>query len=262
MINAAGVYADAVMHQAGVRPEFRITPRRGEYYVIDRNQFQMNSVLFPVPTKVSKGILVTTTVHGNTIVGPNAEEIGDPEDTAVTAAGMQEIWDGARKLVPSLSQRAIIAVFAGLRPGTNAPSPNPAVDYNKDFVIEVSNEVQGLVNLAGIESPGLTAAPAIAERVVELLRDAGEPLAEKDAMGPGASRSPRVPPPDTVRTGRPGRAGTELRAGHLPLRDGDGGRDRRRDPRADPRRYLRRDQAPDVVGHRALPGGLRHAPRG
>ncbi|MCU0522682.1 MAG: NAD(P)/FAD-dependent oxidoreductase, partial [Anaerolineae bacterium] len=165
VINAAGVYADAIMHKASVRPKFKITPRRGEYYVIDRNQFQMNSVLFPVPTKVSKGILVTTTVHGNTIVGPNAEEIEDPEDTAVTAPGMQEIWDGARKLVPSLSQRAIIAVFAGLRPGTNAPSPDPAVAYNKDFVIEVAAEVQGLINLAGIESPGLTAAPAIARPV-------------------------------------------------------------------------------------------------
>ncbi len=184
VINAAGVYADTLMHKAGSRPEFKITPRRGEYYVIDRNQFQMDSVLFPVPTKVSKGILVTTTVHGNTIVGPNAEEIEDRDDTAVTTAGMQEIWDGARKLVPSLNQRAIIAVFAGLRPGSNAPSPNPAVAYNKDFVVEIAPEVQGLINLAGIESPGLTAAPAIAERVIELLREAGELLSEKASWDP------------------------------------------------------------------------------
>ncbi len=184
VINAAGLYADAVMHKAGVRPEFEITPRRGEYYVMDRNQFELNDVLFPVPTNVSKGILVTTTVHGNTIIGPNAEEIEDKENTAVTSAGMQEIWDGAVKLIPTLSQRDIIAVFAGLRPGGNAPSPNPNVDYHKDFVIDIPEETVGLVNLAGIESPGLTAAPAIAVRVVEMLKAAGENLQAKADWNP------------------------------------------------------------------------------
>lgn len=184
VINAAGVYADDVMHKAGVRPEFKITPRRGEYYVLDRNQVQINNVLFPVPTTVSKGILVTTTVHGNAIVGPNAEEIDDKGDTAVTAAGMGEIWAGARKLVPELSQRAVIAVFAGLRPGGNAPSPDPAVDYHKDFVIERPAAVEGLINLAGIESPGLTAAPAVALRAMELLAEGGEVLREKPDWDP------------------------------------------------------------------------------
>jgi glycerol-3-phosphate dehydrogenase len=184
VINAAGLYADAVMHKAGVRPEFRITPRRGEYYVLDRNQVQINNVLFPVPTPVSKGILVTTTVHGNAIVGPNAEEIDDKENTAVTAAGMHEIWNGARKLVPDLDQRAVIAVFAGLRPGGNAPSPDPAVDYHKDFLIERPDGVEGLINLAGIESPGLTAAPAVALRAIELMAEADEPLREKPDWDP------------------------------------------------------------------------------
>ncbi len=184
VINAAGVYADMVMHKADVRPEFKITPRRGEYYVMDRARVQVNNVLFPVPTKVSKGILVTTTLHGNTLVGPNAEEVEDKTDAAVTAEGMAEIWAGAQKLVPELSQRDIIAVFAGLRPGGNAPCQNPEVDYHQDFVIEIANEVRGLLNLAGIESPGLTAAPAIAERAVELLRGVGEDLREKPDWTP------------------------------------------------------------------------------
>ena len=72
--------------------------------------------------------------------------------------------------MPSIDRRDVIAVFAGLRPGGNAPSPHPGVDYHTDFIIEMPDGVQGLVNLAGIESPGLTAAPAIAERVVELLQ--------------------------------------------------------------------------------------------
>ncbi|HQJ10872.1 MAG TPA: NAD(P)/FAD-dependent oxidoreductase [Anaerolineae bacterium] len=184
VINAAGLFADEVMHKAGVRPEFKITPRRGEYFVMDRNQLQLNNVLFPVPTAVSKGILVTMTLHGNTLVGPNAENIEDKTDVDVTPQGMAETWAGGLKLVPGLKQRDIIAVFAGLRPAGNAPCANPAVDYAHDFIIEIPAEVVGFVNLGGMESPALTAAPAIAARVVELLQGAGEELREKAAWNP------------------------------------------------------------------------------
>jgi len=184
IINAAGLFADEVMHKAGVRPEFHITPRRGEYFVMDRNQVEIMNVLFPVPTAISKGILVTTTLHGNTLVGPNAENLDDKTDVDVTPAGMAEIWGGALKLVPGLKQRDVIAVFAGLRPGGNAPCANPSVAYNHDFIIEIPVGVGGLVNLGGMESPALTAAPAIGERVVELLRGAGEALPEKGDWNP------------------------------------------------------------------------------
>ena len=184
VINAAGLYADEVMHKAGVRPEFTITPRRGEYYVMDRAKVQINNVLFPVPSKVSKGILVTTTLHGNTLIGPNAHEIDDKTDVAVTAEGMREIWRGAQKLVPTLSQRDVIATFAGLRPGGNAPCLHCDVPYNKDFIIEIPETVAGFVNLGGMESPALTAAPAVAERVVALLQAAGEELRERAGWNP------------------------------------------------------------------------------
>ncbi|MFN2283603.1 MAG: NAD(P)/FAD-dependent oxidoreductase [Anaerolineae bacterium] len=184
IINAAGLYADEVMHKAGVRPEFTITPRRGEYYVMDRAKVQINNVLFPVPSKVSKGILVTATLHGNALIGPNAEEIDDKTDVAVTADGMHEIWEGAQKLVPGLSQRDVIATFAGLRPGGNAPCLNCEVPYNKDFVIEIPGNVTGFVNLGGMESPALTAAPAIAEKVVALLQGAGEDMHTKADWNP------------------------------------------------------------------------------
>jgi len=184
IVNAAGLFADEVMHKAGVRPEFAITPRRGEYYVMDRIKVQINNVLFPVPSKVSKGILVTTTLHGNALVGPNAEEIDDKTDVAVTAEGMREIWEGAQKLVPGLSQRDVIATFAGLRPGGNAPCIGCATPYNKDFIIEIPDSVDGFVNLGGMESPALTAAPAIAEHVVALLQGAGEDLRAKDDWNP------------------------------------------------------------------------------
>lgn len=184
VINAAGLFADEVMHKAGVRPEFRITPRRGEYFVMDRNQIQIQNVLFPVPNAISKGILVTTTLHGNTLIGPNAENIEDKTGVDVTPEGMDEIWEGGKKLVPGLDRRHIIAVFAGLRPAGNAPCLNLDVDYHHDFVIEIPDQVKGFVNLAGMESPGLTAAPAIAERVVELLREAGELLTPQAGWDP------------------------------------------------------------------------------
>ena len=191
VINSAGIYADLVMHKAGVRPEFQIIPRKGEYFVFDSAEIRTRNIYFPVPTEKGKGILVTNTVHGNTIVGPNASLIDDKEDTSSTKAGLDEIAEGARKLIPSLNLRSVIATFVGLRPFGNARSMDPSVDYGHDFVIEIPQHVQGLVNLGGIESPGLTASPAIAEMVVELLKDAGEQLVEKKDWNPIRPARPR-----------------------------------------------------------------------
>ncbi len=189
-VNAAGLHADDVMHAAGVRPEFFITARRGEYCVLDRSEISIQNVLFPVPSKAGKGILVTTTLHGNTIVGPNAHPV-EKSDREVTAAGINELCQGASRLVPGLNMRAVIATFAGLRATGNAPCQTPGVSYGNDFVIEIPSEVRGLVNLGGIESPGLTSAPAIAQRVVEMLRDAGEKLVVKRDWMPIRPPRPR-----------------------------------------------------------------------
>lgn len=184
VVNAAGLFADEVMHKAGVRPEFRITPRRGEYFILDRNRMKVQNVLFPVPNNISKGILVATTVHGNTIIGPDAQDIGEKTDLDVTQEGMARVWEGGRKLVPGLERDQVITSFAGLRPAGNAQCLSPGVDYGHDFVIEIPDQVKGFVNLGGMESPGLTAAPAIAERVVELLKEAGEELEPRACWDP------------------------------------------------------------------------------
>jgi len=184
VINSAGLQSDEVMHLAGVRPEFSITPRKGEYFIIDREEMEINSVLFPVPSDISKGILVTTTMHGNTLIGPNAQNQEDKSEKSVTAQGMIDIWEGARKLVPSVNQRYIIASYAGLRAGGNAACEDKAIDYHNDFIVEIPGKIQGLVNLGGIESPGLSSAPAIAQLVVELLQDAGVSLLEKSEFQP------------------------------------------------------------------------------
>jgi len=97
-INASGLYADTIMHKAHIHPEFVITPRKGEYLIFDKNEFAIDEVLFPVPTEVSKGIMITTTTHGNTIIGPNSHEINDKEDKANTKEGIDEVYNGAKNL--------------------------------------------------------------------------------------------------------------------------------------------------------------------
>jgi glycerol-3-phosphate dehydrogenase len=191
VINAAGIASDDVMHAAGVHPEFKITPRKGEYYLLDKAEIEMHNILFPVPSNVSKGILVLGSTHGNVLVGPNSQQVEDKENRAVTPEGLAEIWQGAQKLVPSITPRSVIAVFAGLRATGNGNCLTSGVDYHHDFVIERAPQVEGLINLAGIESPGLTAAPAIAERVVELLKDAGEKLTVKKTWNPVRVARPR-----------------------------------------------------------------------
>jgi glycerol-3-phosphate dehydrogenase len=190
-VNAAGLYSDAVMHKAGIRPEFQITPRKGEYLILDRAEFQLKSVYFPVPSEVSKGILATATVHGNTVLGPTAVDQEDKADKTNTPDGLVEVLAGGKKLVPSVDLRHVIAIFAGLRAAGNAPCETLGVDYNHDFIVEIPDQVQGFVNLGGIESPGLSSSPAIAQRVIELLRDAGEDLKEKADWNPLRPERPR-----------------------------------------------------------------------
>ncbi|MCX6031587.1 MAG: NAD(P)/FAD-dependent oxidoreductase [Chloroflexi bacterium] len=184
VINAGGVYADEIMHRAGVHPEFKITPRRGEFFLLDGRYVTLNNLLSPVPSKVSKGIAVKPTADGNVLAGSNAQDIENKEDLAVTPEGLTEVWAGACKLIPSLNYQYTLAVFAGLRASGNAPSKNKLAKYNADFIVELAEEVDGLINLAGIESPGLTAAPAIAIQVIELLQEAGEKLTEKSGWNP------------------------------------------------------------------------------
>lgn len=191
VVNAAGLFADGVMHKAGVRPEFKITPRRGEYFVFDQADIRTERVLFPVPTALGKGILVTTTVHGNTIAGPNANIIEDKLDTSTTMTGLEEVAAGAIKLIPSLNLKSTISNYAGLRSMGNASCETPGVDYHHDFIVEIPNGLRGLLNLGGIESPGLTSAPAIAEMVVELLTDAGEELTACKEWNPIRPARPR-----------------------------------------------------------------------
>lgn len=169
VLNAAGLYADRVADLAGVR-DFTILPRKGEEYLLDRRlQGIVRRIIFPCPTPVSKGILVIPTFDGTIMVGPTAQATEDREDLSTSTAGSEAVFAAVKHVVPGISERDCIAEFAGLR----------AVTAAEDFIIGPT-AAKGFINVAAIQSPGLTAAPAIAELVVEILRAEGLPLSLRD----------------------------------------------------------------------------------
>lgn len=173
VINAAGIYCDKIAAMVGLN-NYQITPRRGQYVILDKDQSHLvNSVIFQVPSKLGKGILVTSTYHGNLMIGPNAEEISDKDDVGTDAKTLEYITETARKSVPGFTMRRALRSFAGNRPISNL----------EDWIIEES-EIKGFINLIGIDSPGLTSSPAIALEVVEILRQAGLSLAANPHFNP------------------------------------------------------------------------------
>ena len=170
LINAAGLHADEI-HNLVAEPTFRILPDRGEYYLLDKSEGnRVNHVIFQCPTPVGKGTLVSPTVHGNLIVGPNNENPDDADDTATTREGLQQVAKMARKSVPNVNLRESIRNFAGVRAATDHP----------DFIIQKA--APQFIDLAGIKSPGLSAAPAIAKLAVQLLEQEGLALQKKAAF--------------------------------------------------------------------------------
>lgn len=181
-VNAAGLHADSVSAAFGAE-DFAIQARKGEYFLLDRQAAcHPRRVVFPVPSSVSKGMLVIPTVEGTTLIGPTADPVPDKADLSTTAERLAAIASSARVLVPSVSERDAITSFAGLRPV-----------LGEDFYIDLSARAPGLVQVAGIQSPGLTSSPAIAEYVKNLLLRDGLELREKPSFDPS------LPPPVRVR---------------------------------------------------------------
>jgi len=182
VVNAAGLFGDEISKILGAE-EFTIFPRKGEYYLLDKlTQGAPSKVLFPVPSKNSKGMLVIPTVEGTVLLGPTADDMLDKEDTTTTGDKLDTIFDSARRLVPTIAMKDVITSFAGLR---------PAMDSG-DFYIDRSERVENLIQVAGIQSPGLTASPAIGEYVKNLLKKAGLALTEKKDFDPYLERIPHL----------------------------------------------------------------------
>ena len=171
VINCAGVYSDEIAKLVG-DDSFTVIPRRGEYMLLDKECGDLVShTIFRCPSKMGKGILVSPTVDGNLLLGPTAENIEDKEDKATTADGLAKVRLQAGEQVKGINFGKIITSFTGLR----------SVGSTGDFII---NENDGFVNCAGVESPGLSSAPAIGEYVAELLKKAGAELRAKADFNP------------------------------------------------------------------------------
>jgi len=157
VINAAGLYSDKIAAMVG-DTSFYVHPRRGEYILLDKECGDLVShTIFRTPSKMGKGILVTPTVDGNLLTGPTSVDIEDKDDTSTTSIGFDNIIRLAKENVPSIPYNKTITSFCGLR----------SVGSTGDFIINAPKK--GFVNVAAIESPGLTSAPAIAKYVVEEL---------------------------------------------------------------------------------------------
>ena len=153
IVNCAGGWGGDICAMTG-ETEWEAQPSRGEYYLLDKSSGSLVShVIFQCPNKLGKGVLVSPTVHGNLIVGPNAVNISDPDGTENTAAGLAFVREMALKSVPSISFRDNIRNFSGVR--ANHPED--------DFLIGENPKVSGFYELAGVKSPGLSSAPAIAK---------------------------------------------------------------------------------------------------
>lgn len=167
LINCAGVYADEISKMLNVGG-YKITARRGEYYVLDHKQQFVHKVIYPVPSDKGKGVLAVPTVHNNVLLGPNAEFIEDKEDNETTNA-LQALRKDLGKTLKNIPYQHIIHTYAGLRPTGDT----------HDFVIKEDEEIKNYIHVSCIESPGLTAAPAIAKYVCEELINDDYPLKEE-----------------------------------------------------------------------------------
>jgi len=174
VVNSAGLFSDEIAAMTG-DADFTVTPRRGEYMVLDKECGGMtNCTVFHTPTAMGKGILVSPTVDGNLLLGPTAVDMQDKENNATTAEGLAILRQKAADNVADIPFGKVITSFCGLR----------AVGSTGDFIIKARD---GVVTLGGIESPGLSSAPAIAEYVEELLRGMGLEVT------PRADYNPRRP---------------------------------------------------------------------
>lgn len=177
VINAAGLHADEIARLAG-DDGISITPRKGEYILLDKMGDFVRKVLFPVPSKTSKGILVSPTIDGNVFLGPNARDQESKLDNSTTITGLDEVIEGGRKLIPNIPLGEAITNFAGLR----------AVSSTNDFIVGASKAVPGLFHAAGIQSPGLSSCLAIATTIVDSIKAAGIELVPRDSFIPTRER--------------------------------------------------------------------------
>ena len=156
LINCAGVYCEKITSLLRTSP-YKVEAKKGEYYVLDnKGEMLVSRVIYPIPTSKGKGVLAIPTIHNNVLIGPNSDLCSDLDDVS-TGDGLDYVKREISKTISNIPNNRIIHNFAGLR---------PHIDLD-DFYIKEDDEINNFIHVAGIESPGLTSAPAIAKDVVE-----------------------------------------------------------------------------------------------
>lgn len=174
VINCAGVYADEIHGMIG-KPNYTIRPRKGNYFVFDKSIKNLVShVIFQCPTEKGKGVLLTPTVHGNYMAGPDSEFIDDKENLSTTSERLDYVRETSLLTTTKIPYNKVIRSFAGLR----------ATSSTDDFIVEEVKDAKGFIDVAGYESPGLSAIPAVADYVVELIRNIAGELPKNENFNP------------------------------------------------------------------------------
>lgn len=174
VVNCAGAYSDKISAMVGDE-SFKIIPRAGEYMLLDKNEgARVSHTIFQVPSKEGKGILVSPTVDGNLLTGPTAVQVADPECKETSGAGLATVQRLASKSVPSVNFRQVITSFSGVR----------SSEKGGDFIIRPATGVENMLNVAAIDSPGLSASVAIADYAIEQLQTMGLSTVKNESFDP------------------------------------------------------------------------------
>lgn len=170
VINAAALHCDDIAAMVG-KADYKVIARRGQFYILDKNtSCKVQNIVLPIPTKVTKGKLMTPTIHGNMLVGPTAEDLDDKVDVSVTTEGLDSIYADVSKMIPNVNIRDTITQYSGLRPNRNP----------EGLHVDVYDDLQGYINLSGVRSTGLTLSISMGKYVAEKLKEIGCNLTLKE----------------------------------------------------------------------------------
>lgn len=169
VINSAGLYCDEIAEMVG-KADYKVVARKGQFYILDKTtSCQVEHIVLPIPTKITKGKLMCPTIHGNMLVGPTAEDQPSKVDKCTTAEGLESIAKDVKNLVPNVNLRETITQYSGLRPNRNP----------EGLHVDTYEDLQGYINLSGVRSTGLTLSVAMGKYVVQQMLNLGANLTFK-----------------------------------------------------------------------------------
>jgi len=174
VINCAGLYCDEIAEMVG-KAEYKVVARKGQFFILDKNtSCQVEHIVLPIPTKVTKGKLMCPTIHGNMLVGPTAEDQDSKTDKSTSAEGLASITADVKNLIPNVNVRDTITQYSGLRPNRNP----------EGLHFDIWDDLEGYVNLSGVRSTGVSVSPAMAKYVVEKMKEMGWEMKLKEDFNP------------------------------------------------------------------------------